>query len=185
MVIVIPSVRSKNSHYLPVAPLPPRSIISNAAFALYDATLWNMALIASRMRFIWIATVCGKLKADFPYSNTIGWNTFPLPPLSEANKDKLTQCADDIFWRAKRISPSPSPILMTWTLCPKTCASPMIAMMKCWSVSILIGGGFKNDTKRLEKLFEFYTKMDLEQKKPPSIRKASSWVALQMLISDF
>ena len=34
-------------------------------FGLYDAPLWNLALIASRLHLVWIATVCGKLKTDF------------------------------------------------------------------------------------------------------------------------
>ena len=42
-----------------------------------------MALIASRLHLVWIATVCGKLKTDFRYSNTLGWNTFPVPTLTE------------------------------------------------------------------------------------------------------
>lgn len=49
--------------------------VSNLALAIYDAPLWNLALIASRLHLGWIATVCGKLKTDFRYSNTLGWNT--------------------------------------------------------------------------------------------------------------
>ena len=42
-----------------------------------------MALIASRLHLVWIGTVCGKMKTDFRYSNTLGWNTFPVPLLTE------------------------------------------------------------------------------------------------------
>jgi hypothetical protein len=28
----------------------------------------------------------GKLKTDFRYSNTLGWNTFPVPTLTDQNK---------------------------------------------------------------------------------------------------
>ncbi|KKZ14323.1 MAG: lactate dehydrogenase, partial [Candidatus Synechococcus spongiarum 142] len=66
-VIIIPSVSSENRQYLPCGLLPPDSIVSNLAFALYDAPLWTMALIASRLHLVWIATVCGKLKTDFRY----------------------------------------------------------------------------------------------------------------------
>jgi len=66
-----------------------RTVLTNLAFGLYDAPLWNMALIASRLHLVWIATVCGKLKTDFRYSNTLGWNTFPVPTLTEKNEDIL------------------------------------------------------------------------------------------------
>ena len=33
----------------------------------------------------------------FRYSNTLGWNTFPVPTLTEKNKADLTRCAEDIL----------------------------------------------------------------------------------------
>lgn len=74
-----------------------RSIASNLLFALYDAPLWNMALIASRLHLVWIATVCGKLETRYRYSNTLGWNTFPVPPLTESQKASLARCAEGIL----------------------------------------------------------------------------------------
>ena len=64
---------------------------------IVDAPLWHMALIASRLHLVWIATVCGKLKTDFRYSNTLGWNTFPVPLLTEKNKADLTASAEHIL----------------------------------------------------------------------------------------
>ena len=83
--IAIPCISSEAREYLPVGLLDHRSTVSNLAFVLYDAPLWTMALIASRLHLVWIATVCGKLKTDFRYSNTMGWNTFPVPLLTEKN----------------------------------------------------------------------------------------------------
>jgi hypothetical protein len=95
--IVVPKVTSEVRPYLPVGVLSPHSIVSDNAFALYDALLWNMALIASSLHLIWIATVCGKLETRYRYSNTLGWNTFPVPTLTEKNKSDLTRCAEDIL----------------------------------------------------------------------------------------
>ena len=106
VVLIVPSHTSESRPFLPVGLLPVGSIVSNAAFALYDAPLWNMALIASRIHLVWIATVCGKLKTDFRYSNTLGWNTFPVPPLTEANKAELTQCAENILLAREAHFPS-------------------------------------------------------------------------------
>jgi len=82
-----------------------------------------MALIASRLHLVWIATVCGKLKTDFRYSNTLGWNTFPVPTLTEKNKADLTACAE-------AISPPPSPTSTTLKRCLKTSAPPTTATTK-------------------------------------------------------
>ena len=41
-----------------------------------------------------IATVCGKLETRYRYSNTIGWNTFPVLTLTEQNKADLTRAKD-------------------------------------------------------------------------------------------
>jgi len=94
--IVVPRVSSESRDFLPAVPMDRGTIVSDLAFALYDAPLWNMALVASRLHIVWIGTVCGKLKTDFRYSNTLGWNTFPVPPLTEQNKADLTRCAEDI-----------------------------------------------------------------------------------------
>ena len=133
--IATPCASSESREYLPVGLLDNRSTVSNLAFALYSTPLWTMALIASRLYLVWIATVCGKLKADFRYSNTLGWNTFPLPPLTQNNRKDLTRCAEDILLaREAHFPPPPSPSSMIPKQCPKISAMPMIAMMSAWSV---------------------------------------------------
>src|SRR5699024_3876712 len=89
--ILAPQVSSETREILPTTLFKGRTGTTNQAFALYDAPLWNMALIASRLHLVWIATVCGKMKTDFRYSNTLGWNTFPVPTLTEKNKADLTR----------------------------------------------------------------------------------------------
>ncbi|MHB8367250.1 MAG: class I SAM-dependent DNA methyltransferase, partial [Acidithiobacillus sp.] len=45
--LILPGVSSEGREYLPVGIIDSHSVVSNLAFALYDAPLWNMALIAS------------------------------------------------------------------------------------------------------------------------------------------
>lgn len=49
----------------------------------------------------------------------------------------------------------------------------MTRMTRCWSASI-IGRRFRNDTERLEKLFDLYTKMTAERPKMVKGRKATA-----------
>src|SRR3546814_2079771 len=57
----------------------------------------NLAIIASRIHLVWIGAVCGRMKTDFSYSNKMGWHTFPLPNLTQKNRDDLTRCAEDVL----------------------------------------------------------------------------------------
>jgi hypothetical protein len=75
--IIIPRVSSENRPYLPVDYLQSRPIIGDKCYAIYDEPLWNMALIASRLHWVWIGVVCARLEMRFSYANMLGWNTFP------------------------------------------------------------------------------------------------------------
>lgn len=157
-VIVVPSVSSENRHHLPTGLMPRATIITNLAFALYDAPLWNMALIASRIHLVWIATVCGKLETRYRYSNTLGWNTFPVPTLTEQNKSDLTQCAEDILLAREAHFPATIADLYEPDKMPENLRRAHDRNDEMLE-RIYIGRRFRNDTERLEKLFELYTKM--------------------------
>jgi hypothetical protein len=161
--IVIPSVSSERRPYLPAGIIDKNSTITNAAFALYDAPLWNMALIASKLHLVWIATVCGKLKTDFRYSNTLGWNTFPVPKLTEKNKQDLTRCAEDILLAREAHFPATIADLYDPDNMPENLRHAHERNDEVLE-RIYIGRRFKNDTERLEKLFELYTKMTTPNK---------------------
>ena len=156
--LVVPRVSSESRPYLPVGLLPAGTIVSDLAFAIYDAPLWNLALIASRLHLVWIATVCGKLKTDFRYSNTLGWNTFPVPTLTEKNQADLTRCAEDILLTREHHFPATIADLYGPGNIPadlRTAHDRNDEVLE----RIYMGRRFKNDTERLEKLFELYTKM--------------------------
>jgi hypothetical protein len=156
--LIVPSVSSESREYLPIGILPARSIVSNLAFALYDAPLWNMALIASRLHLVWIATVCGKLETRYRYSNTLGWNTFAVPTLTEKNKADLTRCAEDILLAREHHFPATIADLYDADTMPEDLHQAHERNDEVLE-RIYIGRRFKNDTERLEKLFDLYTTM--------------------------
>ncbi|WDR06670.1 lactate dehydrogenase [Devosia rhodophyticola] len=156
--LVVPIVSSETRPYLPVDLVGARAVVHNKAFALYDAPLWNMALIASRLHWVWIGTVCVRMRTDFSYSNTLGWNTFPVPTLTEKNKTDLTRCAEDILLAREAHFPATIADLYD----PETMPADLRAAHERNDETlerIYIGRRFRNDTERLEKLFELYTKM--------------------------
>jgi len=156
--IILAGVSSEGREYLPVGLIDNHSVVSNAAFALYDAPLWNLALIASRLHLVWIATVCGKLETRYRYSNTLGWNTFPIPTLTDRNKADLTRCAEEILLAREHHFPATIADLYDPEKMP---ADLRAAHERNDEVleRIYIGRRFKNDTERLEKLFDLYNKM--------------------------
>jgi hypothetical protein len=156
--LAIPVVSSENREYLPVALFDNGSVLSNKCFALYDAAIWNMALIASRLHWVWIGTVCVRMRTDFSYSNTLGWNTFPVPTLTEKNKADLTACAEDILLAREAHFPATIADLYDPEKMPENLRQAHDRNDETLE-RIYIGRRFKNDTERLEKLFEMYTKM--------------------------
>ncbi|MFB2601743.1 class I SAM-dependent DNA methyltransferase, partial [Rhizobium phaseoli] len=171
--IVVAGVSSEHRSFLPVGLVDNRTTLTNLAFALYDAPLWNMALIASSLHISWIATVCGKLETRYRYSNTLGWNTFPVPPLTEKNKADLTRCAEDILLAREAHFPATIADLYDPDAMP---ADLRAAHERNDEVleRIYIGRRFRNDTERLEKLFELYTKMTANLGKSPKARRAAT-----------
>ena len=156
--IVIPGVSSERRQYLPVGLVDDRTALTNLAFGIYDGPLWNMALIASRLHLVWIATVCGKLETRYRYSNTLGWNTFPVPTLTEKNKTDLTRCAEDILLAREHHFPATIADLYDPAAMPEDLRQAHERNDEVLE-RIYIGRRFKNDTERLEKLFDLYTKM--------------------------
>lgn len=169
-VIIVPSVSSESRDFLPCGYAPPGTIVTNLAFALYDAPLWNMALIASRLHLVWIATVCGKLETRYRYSNTLGWNTFPVPFLTEQNKADLTRCAEDILLAREAHFPATIADLYDPETMPDNLRHAHEQNDEVLE-RIYIGRRFRNDTERLEKLFDLYTKMTAEAACKPEKKK--------------
>jgi hypothetical protein len=156
--IIVPRVTSENRNYLPVGLLSERAIINDQAFGIFDADLWSLAILSSRVHLVWIANVCGRLKTDFRYSNSLGWHSYPIPTLTEKGKTDLTRCAEDILLAREAHFPSTIAELYDPENMPADLRAAHDRNDEVLE-RIYIGRRFKNDTERLEKLFELYTKM--------------------------
>lgn len=169
--IVVPSVSSESRHYLPVTYVD-GGIISNSAFGLLDANIFNLAILSSRLHLVWIKSICGQLETRLRYSNTLGWNTFPVPKLTEKNKEDLTRCAEDILLAREVHFPATISDLYDPEKMPDDLRRAHERNDEILE-RIYIGRRFKNDTERLEKLFELYTKMTNQKSVSTSNRKAN------------
>jgi len=168
--IGVGGVSSENREYLPVDLFDKRTVLSNLAYAQYDAPIWTFSLIASRLHLAWIAAVCGKLETRYRYSNTLGWNTFPVPNLTEKNKADLTRCAEDILLAREAHFPDTIADLYDPDGMPVDLRAAHDRNDEVLE-RIYIGRRFRNDTERLEKLFELYTDMVSKVPKEKGARK--------------
>ena len=157
-VIAMPAVSSENREYLPATLLNSRHTISNRAYGMYDADLLNFSIMTSAMHILWVGTVCGKLEMRYSYTNTLGWNTFPVPKLTQKNKEDLTRCAEDILLAREAHFPATIADLYDPEKMPADLRAAHDRNDEVLE-RIYIGRRFKNDTERLEKLFDLYTKM--------------------------
>jgi hypothetical protein len=155
MTIAVAKVSSERRPYLPADIRDQNTIISDLLFGIYDAPLWNLSIVVSRLHLVWVSVVCGKMKSDFRYSNTMGWNTFPLPRLTEANKTDLTRRAESILIAREAHYPATIADLYDPDRMPEDLRQAHDANDEVFE-RIYVGRRFRNDTERLERLFELY-----------------------------
>lgn len=95
--IIIPSVSSENREYIPIGYLNPEDVISNSAFAIYNAPIWLFGILTSRIHMAWVRSVGGKLETRYRYSAGLCYNTFPFPSLSDIKKKEIEDAAMNIL----------------------------------------------------------------------------------------
>lgn len=105
--LAIPKVSSERREYAPLAYLEPPIVPSDLVQVLPDAELWLFGLLTSRMHMTWLRTVGGRLKSDYRYTIGLVYNTFPLPPLTVADKTRLETLAQAVL-TARAVFPDSS-----------------------------------------------------------------------------
>ena len=95
--IMIPCHSSENREYLPMGIVGDDIIISNSAMAIYDAPIYLLGLLESRMHMTWMRAIGGKLKTDYRYSAGLVYNTFPVPKISEQAKTEIEDCVFEML----------------------------------------------------------------------------------------
>jgi hypothetical protein len=170
--ILVPRVSSDRREYLPVDIVGKEMVSSDLNQVLYDAPEWCLALVASKLHRAWIGAVCGRLGEGLRYSNTLGWNTFPVPQLTDGDKEQLADCADRIL--AARDAHPGATIADLYD--PAKMPDNLRAAHELNDETlerIYIGRRFRDDAERLEHLFARYAarKVELQEAKSASKEK--------------
>ncbi len=157
--VFMPQTLSERRDYLTAGLLDDSSMVIAPHMQIRSGGELEFALIVSRLHLVWVATVCGKLKTDYRYSNTLGWNTFPVPALTDGNRAELTECAQGILLAREAYWPATIAEMYD----PRKMDAEYPDLRRAHDRNdetlerIYLGRRFKNDTERLEHLFQRYT----------------------------
>jgi len=89
--LIVPIVFSERREYITGSFLSSDTIIPNSAQAIYDAELWVLGIVSTKMHMSWVRAVAGRLKTDLRYSSAIVYNNFPVPFLTEVEKAAIEE----------------------------------------------------------------------------------------------
>ncbi|MDA1634005.1 N-6 DNA methylase [Bacillus cereus] len=96
-VLIVPRTSSGAREYVPMGYFDANVIVSDAAYQVTDASLLLFGFLESKMHTVWINLVAGKLKSDFRYSNTLCYNTFPIPNVNGKDQGKIENISKQIL----------------------------------------------------------------------------------------
>lgn len=95
--LIIPRVSSERRKYIPIGFLDNKTIISDSAMAIYDASFYLFGILTSELHMIWVKSVGGRLKTDYRYSAGLCYNTFPFIEVSSIEKEMLEELSSEIL----------------------------------------------------------------------------------------
>jgi hypothetical protein len=95
--LLFPRHSSESRRYIPIGYVSADIICNDSANVVPSASLYHFGVLVSNVHNAWMRAVCGRLKSDYRYSNTIVYNNFPWPNPTEAQKAKIGQTAQAIL----------------------------------------------------------------------------------------
>lgn len=156
--IIIPTVFSEKRSYVTAGYIEENYIINNAASIVQLPNIYVFSIVSSALHMSWVRAIAGKLEDRLRYTSATCFNTFPIPSLTEKNKVDLTGCAEDILLAREAHFPATIADLYDPDNMPANLREAHEHNDEVLE-RIYIGRRFRNDTERLEKLFEMYTQM--------------------------
>ena len=95
--ILVPSHSSENRKYIPIGFVSSEIIAGNANLVIPNAAIYEFGVLHSNVHMAWVRMVCGRIKSDYRYSNTIVYNNFPWCDPTPEQKAKIEQTAQAIL----------------------------------------------------------------------------------------
>ena len=157
--LLIPSVSSELRKYVPIGFLSKEVVANNLVMFVPDAALFHFGVLSSSMHMAWMRQVCGRLKSDYRYSNSLVYNNFPWPQSPTDNQRATVEAAAQAVLDTRKAFPAATladlydPLAMPPALV-KAHAALDRAVDRCYRAQ-----NFENDRQRVEFLFALYEKL--------------------------
>ncbi|WP_296446798.1 DNA methyltransferase [Rhodoferax sp. UBA5149] len=84
--LLIPRHSSENRAYVPFGFFDSDNVVADSCSSVPNATPFHFGVMSSVMHMAWMRYTCGRIKSDFRYSNSIVYNNFPWPDLTQSSK---------------------------------------------------------------------------------------------------
>ena len=153
--LFIPTTSSENRRYLPIGYFSEKDLITAPNHVVYNAPIYIFTILSSYLHMLWIKTVCGKLENRIRYSSQLGYNTFPLPELSDNNKLELEKMGLAILDTREKYLDSTISEIYHYKKMPKDLFEIHKAIDK-YLESIYSSEIMESDTKKINLLLNFY-----------------------------
>ncbi|MEC3951183.1 DNA methyltransferase [Sphingobium sp. HWE2-09] len=95
--LVIPNTSSERRDYIPIGWIEPSIVPNQKLRVLLDASLWEFAILTSRMHMAWMRQITGRMKSDYMYSVGVVYNTFPWPDATPAQRTSVESLAQAVL----------------------------------------------------------------------------------------
>lgn len=105
--LVIPKTSSETRRFLPCKHVDADVISSDLVFTTEDPDGFAFGVVSSSMFIAWQRAVGGRLKSDLRVSNTLTWNTFPLPGVDEPTRKAISAAGHGLL-TARELHPQRS-----------------------------------------------------------------------------
>lgn len=183
--IAIPAVVSELRPYYTVKHFSAETITSNRNFTASDSDGFLFGLISSSMFITWQRAIGGRLESRFNFSNTVVWNNFPLPPVSEEQRRKVIAAGRKVLAAREAIEErAGEPVSLADMYASLATMDPALRAAHDEldsAVDVAFGATRRcaSDAKRLEILFERYQELTAAEeaakpaKKPRARRRTA------------
>lgn len=156
--IVVPQTGSERRQYLPIGLADKDTVLSNAVRIIYGGDMFLFGIVISSIHMVWVRTVAGRLKTDMQYSNTICYNTFPFPKITEQQRKELEEYAEEVLLVREEFTELTLAQMYDPDKMPQRLRDAHRALdltvERCYRPA-----PFTSDEERLEHLFKLYEKM--------------------------
>jgi hypothetical protein len=156
--IVLPKNTVEGIRYLTPDIRTAEVISTDLAFVCFTNQIWLLGLLSSTLHRVWAEAISGGLGSGIRYSSQLTYNAFPMPDLTDKQKLDLEITGIAILLAREAHFPLAIADLYEPDSMPKDLRDAHERNDEILE-RIYIGRKFRNDTERLEKLFELYTKM--------------------------